>query len=96
MDDNYLPPEVLTKIFSYLPQLDLLTTINAVCHYWNEVAFARPLWKTVDITNSTDDDIDIYLQNITHYRDFVQKLLIKDVHCIMFFDIRKQCKLYQI
>jgi hypothetical protein len=89
MDINDLTPEVLTKIFSYLPQLDLLTTINTVCHYWNNVAFSSSLWKTINITDSTDDDIDIYLQNIAHYRDFVQNLLIKKVNLIKFFDIRK-------
>ena len=89
MDINDLTPEALTKIFSYLPQLDLLTTINTVCHYWNNVAFSSSLWKTINITDSTDDDIDIYLQNIAHYRDFVQNLLIKKVNLIKFFDIRK-------
>ena len=89
MDINDLPPEVLTKIFSYLPQIDLLTTINTVCHYWNKVAFSSSLWKTINITDSTDDDIDIYLQNIAHYRDFVQNLLLNRVNLIKFLDIRK-------
>ena len=75
-----LPPEVLTKIFSYLPQRDLLTTIKTVCHYWNEVAFSSSLWKTIDVICSTDDELDIYLQNIAHYKDFVQNLLIKSAH----------------
>jgi hypothetical protein len=89
MDINDLPPEVLTMIFSYLTQLDLLTTINTVCHYWNKVAFSRSLWKTINITHSTDDDINIYLQNMAHYRDFVENLLIKSVNLIKLFDIRK-------
>jgi hypothetical protein len=89
MDINDLPPEVLTMILSYLPQLDLLTTINTVCHYWNKVAFSSSLWKTINITDSTDDDIDIYLQNIAHYRDFVQNLLINKVNLIKYFDIEK-------
>ena len=89
MDINDLPSEVLTKIFSYLPQLDLLTTINTVCHHWNKAAFSRSLWKTININYSTDDKLDIYLQNIAHYRDFVQNLAIKRDHLIKFFDIRK-------
>ena len=84
-----LPPEVLTKIFSYLPQRDLLTTIKTVCHYWNEVAFSSSLWKTIDVICSTDDELDIYLQNIAHYKDFVQNLLIKSAHQMKFFDSRK-------
>jgi len=90
MNINYLPPEVLTKIFSNLPQLDLLTTINTVCHYWNEVAFSSSLWKTIDVTYSTDDELDIYLQNIDHYREFVHILLITRAHLIKFFGIRKK------
>jgi len=89
MDINYLPPEVLTKIFSYLPQLDLLTSINTVCHYWNEVAFSSSLWKTIDIAYITDDTLDIYLQNIDHYQHFVQILLINRDYLMKFFDIRK-------
>ena len=89
MDINDIPPEVLTKIFSYLPQLDLLKTINTVCQYWNEVAFSCSLWKTIDVTYSTDNELDIYLQNIDHYREFVQNLLITRAHLITFFDIRK-------
>jgi hypothetical protein len=87
MNINYLPPEVLTKIFSYLPQHDLLTAVNIVCLYWNEVAFSSSLWKTIDITDSTDDDLDIYLQNIAHYKDFVQNLLIKSDHLMKLFNI---------
>ena len=93
MDINYLPPEVLRKIFSYLPQLDLPTTINTVCHNWNKVAFSRSLWKTININYSTDDKLDIYLQNIAHYRDFVQNLAIKRDHLIKFLDIRKTSNL---
>ena len=90
MNINYLPPEVVTTIFSYLPQLDLLTTINTVSHYWNEVAFSRSLWKTIEIAYFTDDDkFDIYLQNIDHYREFVQKLSITRDHLIKLFGIRK-------
>jgi len=89
MDDNYLPPEVLTKIFSYLPQLDLLTTINTVCHYWNEIAFSSSQWKTINTHNCTDDELDIYLQNIAHYKDYVQNLVIKSEQLIKFFVIRK-------
>jgi len=89
MDINCLPPEVLTKIFSYLPQLDLLTTINTVCHYWNEVAFSSSLWKTIDIDDSNNQDRLIYLQNIAQYRDFVQNLFIYPDQLIKFFDIRK-------
>jgi hypothetical protein len=48
MHINYLPPEVLTKIFSYLPQHGLLTAVNIVCLYWNEVAFSNSLWKTIE------------------------------------------------
>ena len=87
MDINDLPPEVLTKIFSYLPQIDLLTTINTVCHYWNKVAFSRSLWKTINIY--TYRHIDIYLQNIAHYRDFVQNLTTDSVSFMKFFDIEK-------
>ena len=93
MHINYLPPEVLTKIFSYLPQHGLLTAVNIVCLYWNEVAFSNSLWKTIDITDSTDDDLDIYLQNIAHYKDFVQNLLIKSDHLMKFFDIGKNLNL---
>ena len=93
MDINCLPPEVLTQIFSYLPQHDLLTAINSVCLYWNEAAFSSSLWKTIDITDSTDDDLDIYLKNIAHYKDFVQNLLIKSDHLMKFFDIGKNLNL---
>jgi hypothetical protein len=89
MDINDLPSEVLTKIFSYLPQLDLLTTINTVCHHWNKAAFSRSLWKTININYSTDDKLDIYLQNIAHYRDFVQNLMIDSSDLMKFIDIRK-------
>ena len=93
MDDNYLPPEVLIKIFSYLSQVDLLTTVNTVCHYWNEVAFSKSLWKKIDVTYSTDRELDIYLQNIAHYQDFVQNLLIQSCHLMKFFDITKNWNL---
>jgi hypothetical protein len=66
----------LTKIFSYLPQLDLLTTIITVCHYWKDVAFSSSLWKTIDITFSTGDELNIYSQNIARYKDFVHNLEI--------------------
>ena len=89
MDINNIPRELLTKIFSYLPQLDLLTTINTVCRSWNEVAFSSSLWKTINITDSTDDDIDIYLQKIAHYRDFVQNLMIDSSDLMKFIAIRK-------
>ena len=89
MDINYLPPEILRKIFSYLPKLYLLTTINNVCYYWNEVAFSRSLWQTINTTYSTEKELDIYLQNIAHYRDFVQKLLIRSDDLMKFLDIEK-------
>ena len=99
MDINSIPPEVLTKIFSYLPQLLLLTTINTVCHYWNEVAFSSSLWKTINIQHCNDDlleddlfeddMLDIYLQNIAHYRDFVHNLMIDSSDLMKFIDIRK-------
>ena len=74
-----------------LSQHDLLTTINTVCHYWNEVAFSSSLWKSINITHtcSTVDDLDVYFQSIAHYRDFVQKLVIPSDHLIKFFDIKK-------
>jgi hypothetical protein len=86
---NKLPHEVLTEIFSYLPQLDLLKTINIVCNCWNKVAFSYPLWKTVNITDMTDDDVDIYLQNIAHYEYFVQNLVIPSIHFTKFLDTSK-------
>ena len=89
MDINYLPPELLTKIFSYLSQEDLLTTISTVCHYWNEVAFSSSLWKRMCLIVMTDEELDIYLQNIARYKDFVQSLVIKSEHLIKFFVIRK-------
>jgi hypothetical protein len=58
-------------------------------HYWNEVAFSSSLWKTIDVICSTDDELDIYLQNIAHYKDFVQNLLIKSAHQMKFFDSGK-------
>jgi hypothetical protein len=79
----------LTKIFSYLPQLDLLTTIITVCHYWKDVAFSSSLWKTIDITFSTGDELNIYLQNIAHYKDFVHILEINRRQLIKFFIIGK-------
>jgi hypothetical protein len=89
MDINNIPREALTKIFSYLPQLDLLTTINIVCRSWNKVAFSSSLWKTINIENCNDDMLDIYLQNIAHYRDFVQNLMIDSSYLMKFIAIRK-------
>ena len=89
MDINSIPPEVLTKIFSYLSQFDLLTHINTVCHYWNEVAFSSSLWKTINIEYCNDDIVYLYLQNIAHYRDLVQNLMIDSSDLMKFIDIRK-------
>ena len=89
MDINNIPPEVLTKIFSYLPQLDLLTTINTVCRSWNEVAFSSSLWKTINIENCKDDMLDIYIENIAHYREFVQNLMIDSSYLMKFIAIRE-------
>lgn len=44
-----LPEEILLKIFSYLPHLELFSTVRYVCSRWNCVCMSQPLWKSLDV-----------------------------------------------
>ena len=44
-NNNILPPELLEKIFGYLPGLKDLSTVMLVCKTWNNVAEAPVFWS---------------------------------------------------
>lgn len=51
IDINYLPNEILAKIFSYLTVKELICTVRLTCQRWCNISYDRSLWTTL----TTDD-----------------------------------------
>jgi hypothetical protein len=51
IDINYLPNEILAKIFSYLTVKELICTVRLTCQRWCNISYDRNLWTTL----TTDD-----------------------------------------
>ncbi|ESP00071.1 hypothetical protein LOTGIDRAFT_231000 [Lottia gigantea] len=48
---SYLPDEMTIKIFTYVSQKCLLSSVSRVCRNWSYLAFDSTLWTSVNIEN---------------------------------------------
>jgi len=73
MDINDIPSELLLHIFSYLPQRDLLITIDKVCQYWRHLCLSPPLWKNINYSTTNGEFSDAH-EHLLQIQSYVRKL----------------------
>ena len=86
MSINYLPPEMMLHIFSYLPQRDLSITTIQVCQYWKQLCLSSPLWKHVKYS-AIRGDFSHPFEQLLQMQSHVTKLTItaENIHYLFGF-----------
>lgn len=80
MNINDLPPELLLHIMSYIPQRDLIISVNRVCTSWNELCLSQSLWTRVHYFETYKNIVEPldHFYNVQHY----VKYLSIDASCL--------------
>ena len=73
-DINYLPNEILVKIFSYITIKELLCTVRLICRRWCNISYDTNLWTTL-----AKDDIEELKNHSIH--DIIHRLFCFN-HCV--------------
>ncbi|CAH0548551.1 unnamed protein product [Brassicogethes aeneus] len=64
---NSLPDEIMTKIFSYIPNKFLYFQARAVCRKWKKITCAPELWKKIIAgKNITTQSLECWITMATH------------------------------
>lgn len=95
MNINDLPPELLLHIMSYIPQRDLIISVNRVCISWNELCLSQSLWTRVDyfVTYMNIVEPLDHFYNVQHY---VKYLYIPDTCLRQVFLYYRQLKFLNV
>lgn len=93
MNINDLPPELLLHIMSYIPQRDLILSVNRVCASWNELCLSQSLWTRVNYFHTYKNIVEPldHFYNVQHY---VQDLSIPATFLHQVFLYYRQLKFF--
>ena len=78
--NNYLPPEILINIFSYLNECERLNS-HKTCQHWRNIIKNSPQlwrWKRI-VLNGIRGEVDKILQTLEEFGDFIEDLSIEIV-----------------
>ena len=77
IDINFLPNEVIMKIFSYLTIKELICAVRLTCRRWFNVSYDRSIWTTLttdDIKEFKDHSVYEIINRLFCFDDFVNTL----------------------
>ena len=78
--NNYLPPEILINIFSYLNECERFNSFKTCQHWRNIIKNSPQLWRWKRIVlNGIRGEVDQILQTLKEFGDYIEHLSIEIV-----------------